>query len=265
MNPDRRMRLWDLVVEQAGGAAAGVEHVGAVAIKTAGVDAAAAVLTLTTSPRESIYTSSQLATDVEELTTVLGEGPGFDALVGRPALADDLRDSWCQTRWPMFAPGALDCGVRAMFALPLQVGGVHLGVLDLYRAGPGELDHEQLADALLLADTACALLLDSDRPGRPASGGHSYPEEAGPQHPEVHQATGMVAVQLGVTAAVALIRLRAYAYANDRRLRDVAADVVTRRMRFHPDNDGSDAMTPINGARVHDTPEPPLHTIRATV
>jgi hypothetical protein len=35
--------------------------------------------------------------------------------------------------------------------------------------------------------------------------------------------------------AVALVRLRAYAYAHDRRLRDVAADVVARRLRFEPD------------------------------
>lgn len=246
MNPDRRMRLWDLVVEQAGGAAAGVEHVGAVAIKTAGVDAAAAVLTLTTSPRESIYTSSQLATDVEELTTVLGEGPGFDALVGRPALADDLRDSWCQTRWPMFAPGALDCGVRAAFALPLQVGGIRLGVFDLYRVEPGSLDREQLADVLLLADTACALLLDANTPG-----GVRHPEEAALQHPEVHQATGMIIAQLGVTAAVALIRLRAYAYANEEPLRDVAASVVARRIRFHRDdipNDDAGIDSPDGGA-----------------
>ena len=50
----------------------------------------------------------------------------------------------------------------------------------------------------------------------------------------------MIIVQLGVTAAVALIRLRAYAYAHDRRLRDVAGDVVARRLRFDPDRDSAD-------------------------
>lgn len=57
----------------------------------------------------------------------------------------------------------------------------------------------------------------------------------------MHRATGMVLVQLGVTAAVALIRLRAYAYAHERRLRDVAADVVARRLRFSPETDDPDA------------------------
>jgi hypothetical protein len=37
--------------------------------------------------------------------------------------------------------------------------------------------------------------------------------------------------------AVALVRLRAYAYAHDRRLRDVAGDVVARRLRFEPDTE----------------------------
>jgi hypothetical protein len=45
----------------------------------------------------------------------------------------------------------------------------------------------------------------------------------------------MIIVQLGVTAAVAFIRLRAYAYAHDRRLSDVAQDVVARRLRFGVD------------------------------
>jgi hypothetical protein len=48
----------------------------------------------------------------------------------------------------------------------------------------------------------------------------------------------MIIVQLGVPAAVALVRLRAYAYAHDRRLRDVARDVVARRLRFDPDEPG---------------------------
>ena len=121
--------------------------------------------------------------------------------------------------------------LRAVFALPLQVGG------DPPRRawtstghGRDRFDRDQLADALLLADTACALLLDTGSTRRRRGG--REPELAGPQHPEVHQATGMIIVQLGVTAAVALIRLRAYAYAHDRRLRDVAADVVARRLRF---------------------------------
>jgi len=239
MNADRRIRLWSLVVEHAHGQPVTVEHVCAAAISASGVDSAAVSLMLSATPRETIYASDRVASDLEELTLTLGEGPCIDAFTGSPALVADVMATDYLARWPVFAPAAAQAGVRAVFALPVQLGAIRLGVLGLYRAQPGDLDREQLADALVLADTACALLLD----GAPRDGsrpnGH-WPEQAGPQHPEVHQATGMIIVQLGVTAAVALIRLRAYAYAQDRRLRDVAADVVARRLRFHPDPDTHD-------------------------
>jgi GAF domain-containing protein len=235
MSTDRRMRLWTLVIEEAHGVSVTIDHVGSAAITAAGVDGAAISVVLPASPRENVYASDRAAADMEDLTTTLGEGPGVDALTNGPALAADLDARECQARWPVFAPAAVAAGVRAVFALPLQVGGIHLGVMDLYRSLPGRLDHEQLADALLLADTACALLLDSTT----GASGH-LPEEVGLHYPEVHQATGMIIAQVGVTAAVALIRLRAYAYAHDRQLRDVAASIVNRELRFQPDTQDSD-------------------------
>ena len=57
----------------------------------------------------------------------------------------------------------------------------------------------------------------------------------------VHQATGMVAEQLGITVTEALIRLRAYAFTQDRALTDVANDVVTGAFRFgQPPGDSPD-------------------------
>jgi AmiR/NasT family two-component response regulator len=50
------------------------------------------------------------------------------------------------------------------------------------------------------------------------------------------QAQGMVMVQLGVSIGEALVRMRAYAFAEDRRLTDVARDVVDRRLRFDRDD-----------------------------
>ncbi|MCX5175366.1 ANTAR domain-containing protein [Streptomyces virginiae] len=47
----------------------------------------------------------------------------------------------------------------------------------------------------------------------------------------------MLTVQLGVGIEEAFVRLRAYSYAHGRRLAEVAADVVARRLRFTPDPD----------------------------
>jgi hypothetical protein len=69
-------------------------------------------------------------------------------------------------------------------------------------------------------------MLDTARHDRSPLDGRR-PEPVSVAHPEVHQATGMVSVQLGVTAAVALIRLRAYAYAHDVRLADAQAGLLS--------------------------------------
>ena len=61
---------------------------------------------------------------------------------------------------------------------------------------------------------------------RPARLGRRRVGEAVESRAEVFQAQGMVMVQLGVTLAEALARMRAYAYAENRPLGDVARDVV---------------------------------------
>lgn len=237
MGAERRMRLWTRVVEHAHGGPVAVSDVCAEVISATGVDGTAVTATLSAAPRETLYASDQISADLEELMFTLGEGPGVDAVAGSPALVADITALEFMARWPVFAPAAAQAGVRAMFAMPMQVGAIRFGVMDLYRVHPGDLDREQLADALMLTDMACLLLLDSSheraRPDLawPDSGQHSF---------EVHQATGMILVQLGVTAAVALVRLRAYAYAHDRRLGDVARDVVARQLRFVRDAGGAD-------------------------
>jgi hypothetical protein len=59
--------------------------------------------------------------------------------------------------------------------------------------------------------------------------------DAASHRAEVHQASGMVAVQLGVSVADAEARLRAHAYAVNRSVVDVARDIVARRLRLIDD------------------------------
>jgi hypothetical protein len=122
-------------------------------------------------------------------------------------------------------------GVRAVFALPLQWGAIDVGVLDLYRRAPGALSATQMRDALSAADAATLILLGlrSD-PGEEQAWDRSWGSRA-----EIHQATGMVVAQLGISAADAFARLRAHAFAEQRLLGEVARDVVARRLRFTKD------------------------------
>jgi hypothetical protein len=54
---------------------------------------------------------------------------------------------------------------------------------------------------------------------------------------QIHQASGMVMVQLGVSIEEALVRLRAYAFARGRPLGEIAGQIVERRLRLAVDNE----------------------------
>jgi ANTAR domain-containing protein len=87
-----------------------------------------------------------------------------------------------------------------------------------------------------LADMVCLLLLDRIDPTVSAAPAATATVEFdGMRYPEVHQATGMIIVQLGTSPEIAFARLRAHAFAHNRQLRDVARDVIARRLRFRPD------------------------------
>jgi len=136
----------------------------------------------------------------------------------------------------MFAAAVLErSAVRAVFALPLQWGAVNLGVLDLYRRKPGALDDAQLQDAIAAAEAAALMMLGLRT--EPDHGGAAWLDHAVAYRAEIHQATGMVSVQLDVPAAEALARLRAHAFLHDQLLIDVAHDVVSRRLTFTEDLD----------------------------
>ena len=203
-----------------------------------GVSGAGLVLASGTGSLETVYVTDSHAGAAEELQATVGEGPGIDALEsGRPILVGDLAAPLSNSRWPMFAADVGRLGVRAMYSLPLALGAIRVGVLDLYHDAPGHLDQEQLMDALNYADTALLLVLDAECGiTTPEDGDH--PNGLGPVlwHAEVHQAAGMISVQLGVSVLDALVRLRAYAYGHSAQLTDVARAVVERRLRFRPDD-----------------------------
>lgn len=200
------------------------------------VTGAGIIVMANSGPGAMLASTDGPAAVMEELQFSFGEGPCVDASTsGRPVLQPRLQRTG-PARWPAFADGALDCGVRAIFAFPLQVGGIRVGVLDLYRDVEGDLDPRELAESLAFADAATSVLLrlqartglrDTD-PGL---------VDMVDRRAEVHQATGMVSVQTVLGLAEALVLLRAHAFAAERPLLDIARAVIMRTLRFHPVSD----------------------------
>jgi ANTAR domain/GAF domain len=193
-------------------------------------------------PAQAMCATDVVSESLAEVQITLGEGPCHDAAVsGAPVLAANLADG-SGHQWAVFAESAVQAGAAAVFAFPLRIGAIRVGVLGFYRDKEGSLDTLQLGNALILADIATMLLLDAEarQEDDPLSGAPpaSQSPDLTAHHAEIAQATGMLTEQLGVGIAEAFVRLRAYAYARDRRLSDIAHDIVTRRLRLDSDPAG---------------------------
>ena len=173
--------------------------------------------------------SDGVAARLEDLQQTLGEGPCLDAHHGRrPVLEPDLAAAG---RWAAFSPDAVAAGAAALFSFPMQIGAVALGALSVYLARAGDLSDAQYLDARAMAQVATSAVLSLQATSR---SGDLSPEldMLATHRAEVHQAAGMVSVQLGVDVDEAMVRLRAHAYAAGQPLAEVAAEVVTRRLRL---------------------------------
>ncbi|MHA6803644.1 GAF and ANTAR domain-containing protein [Salinifilum ghardaiensis] len=181
--------------------------------------------------RGLVHTTNDVSAGLEDLQLTVGEGPCLDAFTtGGPVFIADLASA--TVRWPGFTPAAQARGAAAVFSFPLHIGVIRVGSLDFYRDTPGSLSAAQTADGVILAELATHTIL-GELEGR-SSADASWLADP---HAEVHQATGMVQVQLETTSATALLRLRAHAYTHELSLTEVARQVTTRQLRFSPDED----------------------------
>ncbi|CAL9505085.1 hypothetical protein SUDANB95_03492 [Actinosynnema sp. ALI-1.44] len=233
---ERRARLWTWIRDLADrdGSAVAVRHVCAVAVAVLGAEDVVVYQTSTDGNCEPVAVTGPLADRVSEAEITFGEGPALEAMVDeRLVVAADLEARKWQVWWPVFAPFAVAEGVRGITAFPIVMGAVVIGGLEAYHRSPVVPDRERLVDGLLLADAALLVLLRGDFEG---TGDDPFSDGLEARWATVHQATGAVSVQLGADLATAFVRLRAHAYRTGRRLGDVAADVVARRVTFRPES-----------------------------
>ncbi len=233
----RRERILDRLYSS-GESTIEAERLGQVCAAVTGMSGAGLMLMSGDAPRASVATTDAVSTLIEDLQFELGEGPCVDAYnQDRPVLEPDLANP-SKPRWIAFTPPAVAAGARAVFGFPLQVGAVRLGAMNLYCDRPTQLSEDQHADALVMADVAAQALLIMQSQAPPGALAAELDAGSNLQH-VAHQATGMVAAQLGVSVGQALIRLRGHAFGHGRPLTQVAQDVVARGLRFHPEHDGS--------------------------
>lgn len=186
-------------------------------------------------PQVSICSTDRTSSRIEDLQYSLGEGPCIDAHRRAEVIAEPDLLANGSSRWPAFSAPAVAAGARAVFGFPIRIGVVRLGALNLYCDRPGPLEDDQHAYALVMADVAARAVLAAQADAPPGRLSKEL-EEGTDQWLVVHQAAGMVSVQLGVSVDDALVRLRAHAFSTDRLVTDIAQEIVARRLHLDDDH-----------------------------
>lgn len=196
------------------------------------VTGAALALIVGRQPVGSLGVSDPTSRALQDAQYRLGEGPSVDAarsgvIVEEPSLAA------YQTRWPLFSALAARAGVQAAFAVPLQAqaGVGALGALGLYRNSPGPLSAPDVEDVCRVAAATSATIVALQAQAAPAELLRPI-DELLEQRAGVHQAVGMVAVQLDVSINDAWVALRARAFRLGLSDADLADAIVARRIRL---------------------------------
>jgi len=176
---------------------------------------------------ETVSASDAVAARIDEVQFDLGEGPCWEALgEGMPVLAADLARV---RRWPAFSEAISSLQVGALFAFPLVIGPLRIGALDLYAVRPMELAEEDAKRSAVFASILSRHVLR--RAVSTSEAGE--PEDNAPNSRRIiHQATGFVIAQLGISAEDAHLLIQGQAFAQGRSMREVAEDVIERRLSY---------------------------------
>lgn len=228
------------------------------AARLTGVDGAAiALLTESTGVRDLVRATDAMSYHLDELQFTLGEGPCLDVFspAGSPQLVPDMGADVASRRWPMFTAEARAVGVRAVFAFAVNAGTRPLGVLELYRRSAGPLAEDESRVAALCAQTVATTIAQNwDAviahlgPGSDAArvaewlAADEVVAQGANSRAQVYLASGMVAVQLHVPTIEAMARLRAHAFQTGRSIKDVADDIVARRLDTRGTFDGTEEI-----------------------
>ncbi|MGH9272320.1 MAG: GAF and ANTAR domain-containing protein [Ilumatobacteraceae bacterium] len=186
---------------------------------------AAGIMLVAPDGRLRVMTSSSEAMRVVELFELqCNEGPCLDAFrSGRPVVNADLEA--VNGRWPRFAEVAMSAGFRSTDAIPMRLRSQTIGALNLFRSEKGSLGDEDVLVAQALADLATIAILQH-RTALDAQVVNDQLNGALNSRIVIEQAKGMIAERQHVDMPEAFSRLRSYARNNNRRLADVATELV---------------------------------------
>lgn len=171
----------------------------------------------------TIAQSDGFAVAVDEIQYGRGQGPCLEAMhTGRVVRVADLAKD---DRWGEYRMHALAYGVRSSLSLPLSVEGESIGALNIYTQRPDSFGTDETQRAEAFAQQAASVLTVVLRNADQMLVERQL-REALAIRAIIDQAVGIVMGQRGVNSADAFAVLRETSQNRNRKLRDVAADLI---------------------------------------
>jgi GAF domain-containing protein len=175
-----------------------------------------------------VASTSEEATLVEVFQLAAGRGPCMECFqTGKPVTVGDIELD--RDPWPEFAAEAIKLGFRSVHATPLRLRGQVIGTMNLFSKHVGDLVPEDIAVAQALADVATIGILQ-ERSIRSAERLSEQLQHALDSRILIEQAKGVLATTMRTTVDNAFVIMRGYARDRNLPLRQVATDVVERRL-----------------------------------
>ncbi len=189
------------------------------------VDAAGLMLVAPDGELRVMASSSEAMRVLELFELQAEEGPCLDCYrTGQPVVNQDL--ATVDGRWPRFVAEAVAAGYHSVHALPMRLRGTVIGALNLFHGEPGAMRPTDIDSAQALADVATIAILQH-RAALEAQILNEQLNHALNSRIVIEQAKGVIAERERLDMAQSFTMLRTHARNHNRRLADVARDVIT--------------------------------------
>lgn len=195
-------------------------------IELFGVAGSGLMLADETNDLHYVTASDETARRLETVQTEIGEGPCVDAFFTSTLVA--TKDLTADTRWPNVRRLLMAYGIRAVLGVPVRLGGVPVGSLDVYQDHPHEWDDSERIALIRYSDvieTTLTVAAAAHRAGELAD----QLQFALDYRVAIERATGFLMAERGLTADDAFGLLRRTARNQRRKVTDVAHELLTGR------------------------------------
>ena len=196
-------------------------------VEIIGAEAASVMLADTRGGLRLVASSEERMRVLELFEIQSAQGPCLDAFGTGEAVQAGAAES--RRRWPVFAPRASEAGFQAMCAVPMRAHADTIGALNLFRCSDEPFSDAELEIARAMAQVATIALIQ-ERAVRERSLLAEQLQAALRSRVVIEQAKGMLAEHLSTTVDEAFRLLNRYARDHNRRLTEVARDVVDRKL-----------------------------------